>query len=240
MISFNQHFLYPTKSFTFISQSRGQGKFFTLFGSGYSSGAMIAWAWGISRIIDALEKLGSATTKIDTSHLGVTGCSRDGKGALVAGAFEPRIVLTIPQESGSGGTDSWRVSDYVLSTGVNTQTASEIVGENVWFSTAFNQFSKSTSKLPFDHHELMGLVAPRGLFIIDNIGYDWLGPYSSWIASNAARTIYSALGVTNNIGISQCKFWELIQDLSCLTFCFCHYQLRITLTVLSLRVNKLN
>ena len=87
------------------SASRGLGKFYELFGTDASAGAMMAWAWAISRIIDVLEKMPEAN--IDTTRLGVTGCSRDGKGALVAGAFDDRIALTISQESGSGGTDSW-------------------------------------------------------------------------------------------------------------------------------------
>ena len=62
---------------------------------------MTAWVWGVSRIIDALEQTPEA--KINFNKLAVTGCSRDGKGALMAGAFEPRFALTIPQESGSGG-----------------------------------------------------------------------------------------------------------------------------------------
>ena len=62
---------------------------------------MTAWVWGVSRIIDALEL--SPHANINLNKLAVTGCSRDGKGALMAGAFETRIALTIPQESGSGG-----------------------------------------------------------------------------------------------------------------------------------------
>lgn len=182
--------------------SRGQGKFFTLYGSNASPGAMMAWAWGISRIIDLLEKTPSA--KIDTTRLGVTGCSRNGKGALVAGAFESRIVLTIPQESGSGGTDCWRISDSILANGTSTQTASEIIGENVWFSTSFNQFaSTSVNQLPFDHHNLLGLVAPRALFAIDNIGYDWLGPFASYGCLLSARRIWTALNATDVMGFSQ-------------------------------------
>jgi hypothetical protein len=48
--------------------SRGQGKFYTLFGSGHSAGAMMAWAWGVSRVIDAL----AITTSIpvDLTKLG--------------------------------------------------------------------------------------------------------------------------------------------------------------------------
>ena len=148
------------------TSSRGDGKFYTLFGSGHSAGAMTAWAWGLSRIIDALENTPSA--KIDTTRLGVTGCSRDGKGAMVGGAFDDRIVLTLPQESGAGGSASWRISDYLKSQGANIQTAEEIVTENVWFSTAFNPYVNNVSELPFDHHLLAALIAPRGLFVIDN------------------------------------------------------------------------
>jgi len=61
---------------------------------------MTAWVWGASRIIDTLEMTPAA--QINTGRMAVTGCSRDGKGALMAGAFETRFALTIPQESGSG------------------------------------------------------------------------------------------------------------------------------------------
>ncbi|KAJ7281656.1 hypothetical protein C8J57DRAFT_1433512 [Mycena rebaudengoi] len=182
--------------------SRGKGKFFTLYGSGHSAGAMMAWAWGVRRIMDALEKTPAA--RINTARVGVSGCSRNGKGALVAGAFEPRIALTIPQESGSGGTDTWRISDSINRNGTSTQTASEIINENVWLSTNFNQFATSSvNKLPFDHHLLIGMVAPRGLFAIDNIGYAWLGPFSSYGALVAGRTIWTALGAPTSMGFSQ-------------------------------------
>lgn len=179
--------------------SRGVGSFYNMFGSGHSAGAMMAWAWGVSRLIDALEKTPGA--RIDTSRLGVTGCSRNGKGALVAGAFDERIKLTIPQESGSGGSGNWRVSDFMLSQGQQTQTLSEIVGENVWFRANFNQFSSAATKLPFDHHSLIGLVAPRAIFLIDN-DILWLGPQSSWTDANAAHMIWQSLGVPDRMGYS--------------------------------------
>ncbi len=34
--------------------SRGQGKFYTLYGSNHNAGALMAWAWGVDRLIDAL------------------------------------------------------------------------------------------------------------------------------------------------------------------------------------------
>jgi len=183
------------------ASSRGQGKFYDLYGAGNRAGSIIAWAWGVSRIMDVLAQ--SDNTVIDAKHVGVTGCSRDGKGALVAGAFDERIALTIPQESGSGGTATWRISDFQKSQGTNVQTLSEITSENDWFAGSFGQFNITAIKLPFDHHMLMGMVAPRGLLAIDNTGIDWLTAPSSWGGEQAAQLIYQALGVPDNLGASQ-------------------------------------
>ena len=57
--------------------NRGIGKFYTLYGSNASAGALSAWAWAVSRIIDALEM--TPTANIDSRRLGITGCSRNGK-----------------------------------------------------------------------------------------------------------------------------------------------------------------
>ncbi|KAF4618874.1 hypothetical protein D9613_009657 [Agrocybe pediades] len=182
--------------------SRGVGKFFQLYGTNHSAGALIAWTWGISRIIDVLEM--TEGHNIDVKRLGVTGCSRNGKGAYVAGAFEPRIALTLVQESGSGGAGCWRISDHMLNfQNITTQTASEIVQENVWFSENFNPFVNNVTLLPFDHHMLAGLVAPRGLLVIDNTGIDWLGPESVWGCQTTGRLIYDALGVSSSMGVTQ-------------------------------------
>ena len=189
--------------------SRGVGKFFQLYGTDASAGALSAWAWGVSRVIDALEMVPSAN--INTQRLGVTGCSRNGKGALVAGALDERIALTIPQESGSGGAGCWRLSDYETTQGLVTQTASEIVQENVWFSTAFNKFANTTvDVLPFDHHLLAALVAPRGMFVIENSAYTWLGPWPTYGCMKAAHSAWQALGVPDKMG-----FWELGNHTHC-------------------------
>jgi len=181
--------------------SRGQGAFYQLFGNTHSAGALTAWAWGVDRVIDGLEQLGAATTGIDTTRLGVTGCSRNGKGAIVAGALVDRIALTIPQESGSGGAACWRISDSEKAKGKNIQTASQIVGENVWFSPRFNQHTSRTSTIPADHHMLAAMVAPRGLVPFEN-DIDWLGPVSTTGCMQAGMLAYKALGVPTNMGYS--------------------------------------
>jgi len=180
------------------SGSRGTGFFYDVNGD-KSVGALMAWAWGVSRVIDALEVTPDA--KIDPKRIGITGCSRNGKGALAVGAYDERFKLVIPQESGSGGSGNWRVSQWMLSQGQSTQTLSEITGENVWFRSNFSQFGNSVNKLPFDHHALEGLVAPRALLVIEN-NILWLGPQSSWSGANAARGVWQALAVTDRMGYS--------------------------------------
>ncbi|KZW02445.1 carbohydrate esterase family 15 protein [Exidia glandulosa HHB12029] len=181
--------------------SRGKGKFYTLYGANHSAGALMAWTWGVSRIIDALESTPNA--KIDTTHIGVTGCAGNGKGAFVAGAFDKRIALTVPQESGAGGSACWRLSDAMRATGKNVQTASGILNENVWLSPAFTQYASNTTKLPIDHHELAALVAPRGLYVIENTSIEWLGNESTNGCMRAGAKVYDALGQPANVGFQQ-------------------------------------
>jgi len=163
----------------------------------------MAWAWGVSRIIDAIEITSGA--RINPAKIGVTGCSRNGKGALAAGAFDTRIALTIPQESGSGGSACWRLSEYQKSQGTDVQTASSAASEQPWFGAAFNSYTSAANvnRLPFDHHMLAGMVAPRGLIIIDNSAMVWLGSLSSFGCMKVAQEIYKALGVPDAMGVSQ-------------------------------------
>ena len=185
------------------STSRGKGKFYDLYGSDHSAGALVAWAWGVGRILDALE-LTRAQTGIDPARIGVTGCSRNGKGAMVAGALEPRIALTLPQESGAGGAGCWRIANWQKnSNGQNVQTASQIVGENVWFSRNFNSYVNNVNSLPFDHHMLAGLIAPRPVYIMENPDFEWLGTMSTYGCMGAAKKQWDALGASEAFGYSQ-------------------------------------
>jgi hypothetical protein len=197
------------------TNTRGQGTFYELYGSQHEASSMMAWAWGVSRIIDALAATPAAG--IDVKHIAVSGCSRNGKGALVVGAFDERIALTVPQESGAGGTASWRISqaqmDHYRATvnpnptgGQGVQTLSSASGEQPWFRASFGQFGASTNdvnRLPFDHHMVLGLVAPRGLFVLDNTDMMWLGDESSFTDAVAAAEIWAALGAPGAMGASQ-------------------------------------
>lgn len=172
----------------------------TLYGSMASkSGSLIGWAWGLSRIIDALEKCPEAG--IDTKRIAVTGCSRNGKGALAMGAFDERVALTIPQEGGSGGPALWRVSTAEKKAGQNIQEATEIVGEANWQGSDFRSYANQVDKLPADQHTAIALCAPRAVLVIEN-DIDWLGPVATYGGGVAARLLFEGLGIKDRCGVS--------------------------------------
>jgi hypothetical protein len=185
-----------------VGSSPGRaGKFYDLYGRNHSAGSLVAWAWGISRIIDGLE-LTRDQTGIDPIRLGVTGCSRNAKGALVAGALDPRVALTLPQESGTGGAGCWRIADWESNQGYHLDDIADVVIEGVWFREEFGKYVRRFNELPFDHHMLAGLIAPRPMYVMEN-PIDWLGPQSTYGCMGAARRQWQALGALDTFGYSQ-------------------------------------
>lgn len=154
-----------------------------------------AWSWGISRLIDGLEIV-KDQIHADLGHIAVTGCSYAGKMALYAGAFDERIALTIAQESGGGGINSWRVSDEIGS------SVEGISNTNYdWFLNSFKtNFNGQTSKLPYDHHELIAMIAPRAFLAFGNPDYEWLGDKSGYISVKAAEEVWKAMGIEDRFG----------------------------------------
>ena len=184
-----------------VAPESGGGMFFQLYNGG--QGTIIAWAWGVSRIIDALEKTPEAG--VDVKHLAMTGCSRWGKGTLAVGAFDERIALTIPQESGSGGASLWRVGAQV-----NKQKGKQFVQglssagtEGKWMISSFKNYDGKENTLPFDQHMLVSMVAPRALLVIDNAGQEWLGEVPSNYCGQASKEVFDALGVSENYTYTQ-------------------------------------
>jgi hypothetical protein len=178
-----------------------QGAFYSIYGATSSTGLLAAWAWGVSRIIDVIEQSGGSILKADA--MGVTGCSRYGKGAFTIGAFDQRIALTMPIESGSGGVPIFRGIP-----GENgAQPLSSAYSEQPWLGDAFGSFTGSPATLPVDTHETVAMVAPRGLFIMENPHIDWLAARSGSVGALGGAEVYKALGAGDNI-----SYWSDIQD----------------------------
>ena len=180
------------------------GPFYDFYGSNHTAGYLTAQAWQISRIIDLLEQHPNI---IDPYRVGVTGCSRLGKGAFVAGLLDNRIALTMPFESGAGGTIGLRLIEILDPTGEYAYNA--IGGISRWlsevqlspFSSGNNSMGDNTDRLPVDMHEMMGLIAPRGLYIMDNPNHSisWADENSAWVTANVGKLIFEALGVGDHI-----------------------------------------
>ncbi len=178
------------------TQKRGEEPINRLYPDRTEIGSYAAWPWGVSRLIDALEIVGAAS-RIDLSHLAITGCSFAGKMALWAGAMDERIALTIAQEPGGGGAAAWRVSETLG----NVETLGRT--NYSWFKESMRVFSgENVSRLPMDHHELCALVAPRALLVFGNPDYEWLADEAGYVSCVAARRVWEAFGIQDRMGYS--------------------------------------
>ncbi len=179
-------------------KERGEHPFDRLYPHLKDNGAYSEWAWGLSRLIDGLQQLGTETTRIDMAHIGVTGCSYAGKMALYCGAFDERIALTIAQEPGGGGAAAWRVSHTMKEVEDLDHT------DYHWFlESQREQFrGDSVYRLPYDQHELCALVCPRALLLLGNPDYKWLADSAMLVSAKAARKVWERFGIADRMGYS--------------------------------------
>ncbi len=121
-------------------------------------GVLRAWAWAINRTVDFLQ----TDPAINPHQIGVMGHSRDGKAALLALAYDPRIAVGYISSSGKGGADLYR-RNYGENLGSLASS-----DEFQWFDGKFLRYASpgyTANELPVDSDELIALVAPRAIFI---------------------------------------------------------------------------
>ena len=162
----------------------------------YDWGLLAGWAWGVSRIVDYLQ----TDPSIDKTKLIVSGVSRTGKSALVAGAFDDRIAMVAPVASSGGGTPAFRFSGAEHG---GKEGLSEMMKKYPnWFSPHLHEFWGQAEKLPFDQHWLIALAAPRPFIALEgasdqNVNQN--GVRQSWLAAQPAYALFSA---TDRLGVS--------------------------------------
>jgi hypothetical protein len=156
-------------------------------------GALRAWAWGGSRLMDYFE----TDHDVDAHHVAVEGHSRFGKTALVAMAYEPRFAVAYVNSSGAGGADLYR-RRY----GEQLENVAGS-GEFHWMDGNFIRYAELTPTLttpndmPVDTNELIALCAPRPVFIGGGThagGDGWADVNGTFIAEVAASPVYQLLG----------------------------------------------
>src|SRR5688572_30578305 len=155
-------------------------------------GAVAAWAWGFHRCVDFLV----TQDFVDKDKIAVTGHSRGGKAALVAGATDTRIALTAPNNSGCGGAGS-----YKHQAPKSEDIAAITKSFPFWFTPRFRDFIGQTDKLPFDQHSVKALCAPRALLSTEALGDLWANPEGTRQTHLAAKEVYKFLGAPDRIAI---------------------------------------
>ena len=146
-------------------------------------GAISAWAWGASRIFDYL----ATDPAIDARRVALAGHSRLGKTALWAAAQDPRIALVFASCAGEMGSALAR-RDY-------GETVDDMAAVFPWwFAGNFQKYAGHWNDMPVDAHLLIGLCAPRPVFITGGTQDQWADPRGEFLAEVAAGPVYRLLG----------------------------------------------
>lgn len=119
-------------------------------------GTLQAWSWGLSKVMDYLEK----QDFVDSNNVAIIGHSRGGKTALITGAQDERFKLVISSCSGQSGAALSR----------NRKQGGEtikLINQNFgyWFNENFKKYNDCPENLPFDQHHLLAMIAPRYLYV---------------------------------------------------------------------------
>lgn len=154
-------------------------------------GTLAAWAWGACRMLDYLQTL----PQVDDSKVAITGHSRSGKAALLAGAVDERFAIVNPNGSGCGGAGLYRILGPISE---NLHAITHPKRWQEWFHKDFRAYAKKEAHLPFDQHFLRALVAPRPVLSTDGTEDHWANPLGTQLNYLAAQPVFDFLGVPQN------------------------------------------
>ncbi len=148
-------------------------------------GAIGAWAWGMSRIVDLL----SHDPTVDAKGFIAFGFSRFGKTALWAAAQDRRFAAVISNESGqAGATLSHRQRGEPID--------HMMLAFPYWFCANYLHYLGRVQDLPVDGHMLLALIAPRPLYVGSAIDDPFSDPKGEFLSAKAVSSVYALYGET--------------------------------------------
>jgi len=152
---------------------------------------IMAWAWGFSRMLDALETM----PEIDARRVAAVGHSRNGKTALLATAFDERFAMVIASQAGCGGSAPSRVPPVLAEPDAHGRPTAEtvaVINQHFphWFAGNFKAFNEEPARLPFDQHCLIALCAPRPVLLSCAMEDLWANPFGQFEMLQAADPVY--------------------------------------------------
>lgn len=148
-------------------------------------GKIAMWAWAAMRVMDYAQKI----DVLDLSRGAVTGHSRLGKTALLAGALDERFFMAMSNCSGCSGASLSRKNK-----GETIRAICDVFG--YWFCENYKKYTDNENSLGFDQHFLLAALAPRKLFVSSAKEDLWADPENEFLSCAAASEVYEKLGIS--------------------------------------------
>ena len=153
--------------------------------------ALATWGWALMRGMDMVEE---KVPEIDNRRVVVTGCSRVGKAALIAGAYDERFSVVVPNQTGGGGAP---LAKHYYGENIASETATF----PHWYSKEYAKYANKEAELPFDQHMLLACVAPRAL-LIQGFADPWFDTKGEFLSVAAAQSAWQMFGL-GGIGVDK-------------------------------------